>query len=120
MKKLLVTMFSLFFVLLLLSGCSSKGADKMIGKWKSKEAVSGVSMIYEFSGSKLTMEMQGGDMKHPKIETTYTVKSDDGKTVIIEVVHPVSQMKGDFSIVLDGNNMKMTDPDGIAFDLVKM
>jgi len=98
---------------------SKPNTDRLYGKWKVAAEMPNIEAIYEFAQNKMLIEIKGLDIPNNKIETTYKVKSDDGKTIILEVVHPVTKQTGDFSINIDGNKMKMIDPDGQSVDLIK-
>ena len=93
-----------------MSGCSKNNQDKIIGKWKIK--TNDTEVTYEFTKTNLIIEMKSAAMAHPTINTTYTVKSSEGDTTILSVIHPVTGEKGDFKAVFQDNTLHLTDPDG--------
>ncbi len=120
MKKIVFTFLSALILLAAFNGCSKKGADKLVGKWKAETGVPNFEVTYEFTKTNMTIEFKGPDMPAQKVETTYTVKSDDGENMVIEVIHPVTKIKGDFKLVIKDKNIDMTDPDGQPTKLTKM
>jgi hypothetical protein len=120
MKKVIFTLLATLIMLALFNGCSKKAADKLIGKWKVTTEMPNVQLTYEFTATNMNIEIKGLEMPQNKIETTYTVKTDDGTTVTLDVVHPVTKQKGEFKITITDNKMKMVDPDGQTVDLTKM
>lgn len=117
MKKLFYLFLLPVIFLLLFDGCSKSNSEKLIGKWKIKIADS--EAVYEFTNTNLIIEMKTKGMDHPKINTTYTIKSSDNDKLIITVVHPVTGEKGDFTAIFKGNSMDLTDPDGQTLELSK-
>jgi hypothetical protein len=120
MKKILFTLLAAFIMLGAFNGCSKKAADKLIGKWKVATEMPNVEAVYEFTPTNMNLEIKGLDMPHNKIEFSYTVKTDDGNTVTMEVTHMQSKQKGEFKITITDNKMKMIDPDGQSTDLTKI
>ena len=135
MKKVLFTLLAASMMLVAFNGCSKKAADKLTGKWVTSVempappnpetgAPSGeklkIDVSYEFTKTNMNVEIKGPNMPPQKIETTYTVKSDDGNTVTLEVVLPDNKQKVEFKITITDNKMKMVDPDGQTVDLTKI
>ena len=120
MKKILFTLLTALVMLVAFNGCSKKAADNLIGRWKLASEMPGVEIIYEFTPTNMNIEVKVPNQEHKKIEITYTIKSDDGTTVVIEVIHPVTKQKGEFKITITDKKMKMIDPDGGTTDLTKM
>jgi hypothetical protein len=121
-------MFKISFVLavlivtgFILSGCSKKTEDKIIGKWHSTEFEDttfksmDIKIGYEFTKDKIinTGTVHGDTL--PTMEIPYIIKPDSagvnrGDTLVLEATHPQSQQKGDFKITFDGDKMKLIDP----------
>jgi ABC-type glycerol-3-phosphate transport system substrate-binding protein len=125
MKRIIFTLLAAFIMLAAFNGCSKKASEQIIGKWKVKTETTDPQMqnieaIYEFTKTNMNIEIKGLELPHNKIETTYTVKADDGNTVTLEVIHPVTKVKGEFKITITDNKMKMIDPDGQSIDLTKI
>ena len=125
MKKLNFLLIVLLAALIGFGGCSKKsGADKIVGKWKAEnlgpmpDTSMKVEVFYEFTKEKLIAEgnMQGQPL--PRMEIPYTIKSQTD-TVVLEATHPQSGAKGDFKITFEGEKLKMIDPDGAQYTLVK-
>lgn len=115
----LIRIFSLLVIItsLITVGCSKKGADKIVGKWKMDSIAAtsdnqgfNAEIYYSFTKDKLIMEGNIHGQALPKLEAPYTVKSDDGINIIIEAKHPESKQKGEFKMKVEGNKMSMTDP----------
>lgn len=108
-----------------LSGCSKKGADKVIGKWKAVDFANQqmkemqVEVTYEFTKDKIINEGTVHGEPLPRMEIPYTVKTSIGDTIVLEGTHPQSNMKGEFKIVVDGNKMNMVDPGQTVITLEK-
>ena len=119
MRITIFTFIIIFFLQLL--GCSEKqGANKLIGKWKADADMPNLEVIYEFTETELKIEMTGMEMPHQNIETTYSVKSDDGKTLSLEVVHPYTKTTGIFTFTFGGDTSAiLIAPDGQPIRLVK-
>jgi hypothetical protein len=123
----LVKIFSLLIIIssLITVGCSKKGADKIVGKWKMDSTTAGdnqgfdAEIYYSFTKDKLTMDGTIHGQALPTLEAPFTVKSDDGINIVIEAEHPQSKQKGEFKIKVEGNKMSMTDPDNRSFTLTK-
>lgn len=122
-----IKIFSLLIIIssLITVGCSKKGADKIVGKWKMDSTTSGdnqgfdAEIYYSFTKDKLTMDGNIHGQALPTLEAPYTIKSDDGTNIVIEAEHPQSKQKGEFKIKVEGNKMSMTDPDNRSFTLTK-
>jgi hypothetical protein len=134
MKNLKISILFLFILMLALSSCSKKGADKIIGKWKidkieemEKMGIS-LNLTYEFTIDKMIIEgsiigkIDGRDttMIQPKVEVSFIVKSDDGVNIVIEATHPQTKEKGEFKLKLDKDKMVMTDPKQAVLNLTKI
>lgn len=126
MKKINIVLLLIVAAAIGFGGCSKKeGAEKIIGKWKAEnlEPMPGdsamvVEVYYEFTGDKLIAEGSAHGQPFPTLEIPYTVKSQTD-TVILEATHPQSGAKGDFKITFEGEKLKMIDPDGAPYTLVK-
>ena len=126
MKKFNFVLFLLLAVLIGIGGCSKKeGADKVIGKWKAEnlepmpgDSAAVVEIFYEFTKDKLIAEGNVHGQPIPRMEIPYIVKSQKD-TVVLEATHPQSGAKGDFKITFEGEKMKMIDPDGAPYTMVK-
>lgn len=122
-----VKIFSLLIIIssLITVGCSKKGADKIVGKWKMDSTTAGdnqgfnAEIYYSFTKDKLIMDGNVHGQAIPPLEAPYTVKSDDGINIVIEAEHPESKQKGEFKIKVEGDKMSMTDPDNRSFTLTK-
>ena len=77
--------FKLFFILVIValigfSGCSKKGADKMIGKWKADTLDNPqlksmqVVVTYEITKDKLIEDASINGQSQPKMEIGYVLK----------------------------------------------
>ena len=101
-----IKIFSLLIIIssLITVGCSKKGADKIVGKWKMDSTTSGdnqgfdAEIYYSFTKDKLTMDGNIHGQALPTLEAPYTIKSDDGTNIVIEAEHPQSKQKGEFKI----------------------
>lgn len=127
MKKLNFVLLFLISSFLVLGGCSKKeGAEKIIGKWKAENlnpmpgdtSAMSVEVFYEFTKDKLIAEGSAHGQPFPKLEIPYIIKSQVD-TVVLEATHPQSGAKGDFKITFEGEKLKMIDPDGAQYMLVK-
>ena len=120
----------LFFILVIValigfSGCSKKGTDKIIGKWKAADNENPqmkdmqVEVNYEFTKDKIIEDAKVHGEQQPKMEIAYVLKANIGDTIVLEATHPQTQQKGDFKIVFNGDKMMMTDPGMSTLTLVK-
>jgi hypothetical protein len=125
MKKINFVLLLIIAAAIGLGGCSKKdNSEKIIGKWKAEnleqmpDSTMQVEVFYEFTKDMMIAEgtMQGQPL--PKMEIPYTIKSQ-ADTLILEATHPQSGVKGDFIITFDGDKLKMIDPDGAPYTLVK-
>jgi hypothetical protein len=134
MKNFKISILIIFVLMIAVSACSKKGADKMIGKWKmekidemEKRGIT-FNVVYEFSKSKIIMDVsishkiEGRDtvMTQPKIEADYNIKSDDGTNVVIEAIHPVSKEKAEMKLKFENEKMVITNPDNSTSSFSKM
>ena len=116
MKKIL---FTLIFILLL-AGCSEKKNNRLIGKWKVDLNIPNIEAFYEFSENELKIKMTGIEMPEDNIETSYRIKSDNGQTLFLEVLHPNTGIKGVFTFTFEEDAIAtLTDPDGSRIRLTK-
>lgn len=125
MKKFKLALVLLLGAVIFYSGCSKKqGAEKIIGKWKVEnpgnvtDTSMAVEILYEFTKDKLIAEGNMHGQPLPTMQINYTVKSE-ADTVLLEATHPESGAKGDFKITFEGEKLKMIDPDGVPYTLVK-
>lgn len=125
MKKINIVLLLLISAAIGFGGCSKKdNAEKIIGKWKAEtseqmqDTSMNIEVFYEFTKDKMIADgnMQGQPL--PRMEINYTIKSQTD-TLILEATHPQSGAKGDFKITFDGDKLKMIDPDGSPYTLVK-
>ncbi len=127
MYKLNYVLAALIIAGFALSGCSKKGNDRMLGKWKAEEFEDttyksmGIMVTYEFTKDKIINEgfIHGDTL--PKMEINYVVKDTaiGGDTIVLEATHPQSQQKGLFKIKFDGDKMKLVDPGNTRMTLIK-
>jgi hypothetical protein len=126
MKKINFVLLLLIAAAIGFGGCSKKdNAEKIIGKWKAEnleqmpgDSAMTIEIFYEFTKDKLIAEGSAHGQPFPKLEIPYTVKSQVD-TVILEATHPQSGAKGEFKITFEGDKLKMIDPDGAPYTLVK-
>jgi hypothetical protein len=120
MKHTYFVVTVLVLVALSLISCSKSPTKNLIGKWKA-DSIAGMpkgletEVYYEFTKEKLiaTGSVHGEPLD--KIEIPYTIKSEEGNKLVLEVIHPESGAKGEFKITLDGDKMFMKDPDDKPF-----
>jgi hypothetical protein len=124
MKNISYALIAFLLVSLAITGCSKKPSGELIGKWKA-DSIAGMpknletQIFYEFTKEKIiaTGTVHGEPLD--KFEILYTIKSEEGKTLALSVVHPVTGAQGEFKITIDGKKMNMLDPDGKPFFLTK-
>ena len=115
MKKISFLFIALVLVSLMVTSCSKKSSQKMIGKWKS-DSVSGMhkdmagEIFYEFP--KDSMSAYGSVHGEPldKMVLPYIIKSEESGLVVIEATHNLSGQKGEFKLKIDGKKLTLTDP----------
>ena len=125
MNKIKLIFVIVIVALIGFSGCSKKGADKLVGKWKAadfdnpqmKEMQVEVNM--ELTKDKIIEDVTLHGEQQPKMEISYVLKSTVGDTIILEATHPQTQEKGDFKFVFNGDKLMMTDPGNATLTLVK-
>ena len=126
MNKLHYVLVVLIIAGFVLSGCSKKKEDKLMGKWQSTEFEDttfksmDIKVGYEFTKDKIinTATIHGDTI--PKMEIPYVVKDTTlGDTMVLEATHPQSQQKGFFKIIFDGDKMRLTDPGNTKMTLEK-
>lgn len=122
--NIIVVLIALMFIGL--AGCSKKGTDRIVGKWKAEmpQQSAGqsdsmkVEIYYEFTKERMIASGNVHGQELPKMEIPYTVKSE-GDTMVLEATHPQSGQKGEFKITFQGDKMNLIDPDGMPLLLVK-
>lgn len=122
--NIIVVLIALMFVGL--AGCSKKGTDRIIGKWKAEMPQQQadqpdsmkVEIFYEFTKERMIASGKVHGQELPKMEIPYTVKSEKD-TLVLEATHPQSGQKGEFKIVFLGDKLSLIDPDGMPLTLVK-
>lgn len=125
MKNIFLFAILIVITVLVFNGCSKKGAGAIVGNWKADPTAEMQQMgmnfdvIYEFTSDKMKMNVTMNGQAQPAMEFNYIVKSDDGTTVVLEVLHPESKEKGDFKLSVQDKKMTMTDPDGKTTTLTK-
>jgi hypothetical protein len=97
----------------------------LIGKWQA-DSIAGMpkgletQVYYEFTKENMiaTGTVHGEPLD--KVEMPYTLNSEEGNLLILDVIHPISGAKGEFKIRISGKTMNMTDPDNKEFVFTKM
>lgn len=126
MKNILFLFALLGIIVLSLVSCSKSSSKNLIGKWKA-DSVAGMpkgletEIFYEFSKEKIiaTGTVHGEPLD--KMELPYTLKSEEGDVLILEVIHPTSGAKGEFKIKMEGSKkMSLRDPDDKPFVFSKI
>jgi hypothetical protein len=125
MKNLVYILIAFLLVSLVLSGCSKKPSSELIGKWKA-DSVQGMprnletEIFYEFTKDKIAAYGFVHGEPLDRYEIPYTVKSEEGKDVVLSVVHPTTGAAGEFKITINGKKMNLTDPDNKPFYFSKV
>ena len=125
MKNLGFLLITLLITSLSFLNCSKSPSSAMLGKWRA-DSVSGMpknvqtEIFYEFTKEKIIATGSVHGTPLDKMEMPYTIKSEEGKTLILSVTHPSSGAQGDFKIRIDGKQMTMQDPDGKPFLFTKV
>jgi hypothetical protein len=126
MKKILLVFISSLLIALALISCSKSPSKSIIGKWKA-DSVAGMpkdietNIFYEFTKENIiaTGTVHGEPLD--KIEMPYSIKSEEGDILVLEVIHPISGAKGEFKIKMNGNKkMSLKDPDDKSFVFSKV
>jgi hypothetical protein len=125
MKNIYFVIAALILLSLSFMNCSKSPSKNLIGKWKA-DSIAGMpkgletEVYYEFTRENIiaTGTVHGEPLD--KVELPYTLKSEEGNLLVLDVIHPVSGAKGEFKIRIDGKNMNMTDPDNREFVFTKM
>jgi len=125
MKNIYFVIAALILLSLSFMNCSKSPSKNLIGKWKA-DSIAGMprgletEVYYEFTKENIiaTGTVHGEPLD--KVELPYTLKSEEGNLLVLDVIHPVSGAKGEFKIRIDGKNMNMTDPDNREFVFTKM
>jgi hypothetical protein len=125
MKHAYFVLIVLILVSLSLMSCSKSPTKNLVGKWKA-DSIAGMpkgletEVYYEFTKERLiaTGSVHGEPLD--KIEVPYTVKSEEGNNLTLEVIHPESGAKGEFKITIEGDKMSLKDPDDKSFVFSKM
>jgi hypothetical protein len=125
MKHIFLIFTALIIVSLSILSCSKSPSKNLIGKWKA-DSIAGMpkgletQIYYEFTKEKIkaTGTVHGEPLDD--IEMPYTFKSEEGNTIVLDVIHPVTGAKGEFKIKIDGNTMSLRDPDNKEFVFSKM
>jgi hypothetical protein len=125
MKNVIFTFAILIIVTLSLISCSKSPSKNLIGKWKA-DSVAGMpkgletEIFYEFTKEYLIASGTVHGEPLDKLEIPYSIKSEEGKTLVLEVTHPTSGAKGEFKITMDGKIMKLIDPDNLTYVFSKI
>jgi hypothetical protein len=125
MKNTFFTFLVLIIVSLAIVSCSKSPSKNLIGKWKA-DSVAGMpkgletEIFYEFTKENIiaTGTVHGEPLD--KMEMPYTLKSEEGNNLILDVIHPTSGAKGEFKINIDGKKMSLKDPDDKPFVFTKI
>ena len=125
MKNIYFVIAALILLSLSFMNCSKSPSKNLIGKWKA-DSIAGMprgletEVYYEFTKENIiaTGTVHGEPLD--KVELPYTLKSEEGNLLVLDVIHPVSGAKGEFKIRIDGKNMNMTDPDNREFVFTKI
>lgn len=125
MKNIIFVFITIIFVSFAITGCAKKASSDLIGKWKA-DSVEGMprnvetEIFYEFTKEKLAAYGFVHGEPLDRYEIPYVVKSEEGKTVVLSVVHPTTGAQGEFKITIDGKKMNLTDPDNKPFFFTKI
>jgi|WetSurMetagenome_2_1015567.scaffolds.fasta_scaffold05672_8 hypothetical protein len=125
MKNIIFVFITLVLISLALIGCSKSPAKNLIGKWKA-DSVAGMpkgletEIYYEFTKENIIASGTVHGEPLDKMEIPYSIKSEEGKVLVLDVIHPSSGAKGEFKITMDGKTMKLIDPDNQAFVFTKI
>lgn len=126
MKNVLFLFTLLSIIMLSLVSCSKSPSKNLIGKWKA-DSVAGMpkgletEIFYEFTKENIiaTGKIHGEPLD--KIELPYTLKSEEGDVLILEVIHPTSGAKGEFKIKMESSKkINLKDPDDKSFVFSKV
>ena len=125
MKNIYFVIAALILLSLSFMNCSKSPSKNLIGKWKA-DSIAGMpkgletEVYYEFTRENIiaTGTVHGEPLD--KVELPYTLKSEDGNLLVLDVIHPVTGAKGEFKIRISGSTMNMADPDNKEFVFTKM
>jgi hypothetical protein len=127
MKKLFLLCNSILTLILLIQfiGCSEKVDNKLIGKWRVESDsilnIPNLEAIYEFSETKYTVQMTIPEIPTQTLEIDYKIKSDNGKILFLEVVHPATKAIGIFTFTFEKDERAtLIDPNGQSIKLMKV
>jgi hypothetical protein len=125
MKNIIFVFVTLVLISLALISCSKSPSKNLIGKWKA-DSVAGMpkgletEVFYEFTKGNIIASGTVHGEPLDKIEIPYSIKSEEGNILVLDVIHPSSGAKGEFKITMDGKTMKLIDPDNQAFVFTKI
>lgn len=126
MKNIFPVFIIAFLFVSLITGCSKSPSKNIIGKWKA-DSVAGMpkgletNIFYEFTKENIIASGTIHGEPLDKMELPYTIKSEEGSTLILEVIHPSSGAKGEFKInMLESKKMSLKDPDDKNFIFSKV
>lgn len=125
MKNIYFVIAALVLLSLSFMNCSKSPSKNLIGKWKA-DSIAGMpkgletQVFYEFTKENIiaTGTVHGEPLD--KVEMPYTLKSEEGNLLVLDVIHPVSGAKGEFKLKVNGNTMSMQDPDNREFVFTKV
>jgi len=106
------TLACVVIISILLTGCGGSN-NKLIGKWEHKEPASGITVILEFTSSKLSFSAEGVE----PAETSYTYV--DEETIMVR--NPDSGAYAETSYSIDGDKLTIafSGEDQVEFYRVK-
>jgi hypothetical protein len=125
MKNIGFVLIIFLLVSLALTSCSKNPSSNLIGKWKA-DSVAGMprgletEIFYEFTKENIIASGTVHGEPLDKIEIPYSLKSEEGNVLVLDVIHPSSGAKGEFKIKMIGDKMNLVDPDNQSFVFSKM
>jgi hypothetical protein len=125
MKNIIFIVGTILILSLSFLNCSKSPSKNLIGKWKA-DSVAGMpkgletEVFYEFTKGNIIASGTVHGEPLDKIEIPYSIKSEEGNILVLDVIHPSSGAKGEFKITMDGKTMKLIDPDNQSFVFTKI
>ena len=125
MKNTFYLIAALIMLSLSFMNCSKSPSKNLIGKWKA-DSIAGMpkgletQVYYEFTKENIIATGTVHGEALDKVELPYTLKSEEGNLLVLDVIHPVTGAKGEFKIRISGSTMNMADPDNKEFVFTKM